>query len=126
LIKGRNRGTPLLDSDDSAAITAKIARDRGIQLGHFVGRVYQNASPKDARWIDLVLGDYEGAPYIDISKVQHLALTMLLLLAYALALYETLDKNLPLSEGIPNFPDLSSGMLSLLGISHASYLAGKV
>lgn len=126
LIKSRNRNRPLRDADGATAIAAKVAQDRGTAPGRFVGRVYQNASPKDARWIDLVLGDYEGAPYIDVSKVQHLVLTMLLLLVYMLALYGVLDKKLPLSEAIPKFPDISPGMLSLLGISHAAYLAGKV
>ena len=126
LIKSRYRARPLRAPDDGTAIAAKVAQDRGCVSGRFVGRVYQNASPKEARWIDLVMGDYEGAPHIDISKVQHLMLTMLLLLVYCLALYEILDKNLPLSEAIPKFPDISPGMLSLLGISHAAYLAGKV
>jgi hypothetical protein len=125
-IKSRNRTRPLSDFDDASAITAKISQDRGIHTGSFMGRVYQNASPKDARWIDLVTGDYEGAQYIDVSKVQHLVLTMLLLLVYTLALYGALDKTLPLSVPIAKFPDISPGMLSLLGISHAAYLAGKV
>ncbi|MCA3151445.1 MAG: hypothetical protein ING77_09735 [Rhodocyclaceae bacterium] len=71
------------------------------------------------------MGDYEGAAYVDISKVQHLALTLLLFLVYGLALYQALDQGLPLKAPIPSFPSISPGFLSLLGISHAAYLAGK-
>ena len=127
LVKNRNRERDLHHPDEARALAEQAAKARGTKsVGRYDGRVYQNASPREARWIDLVLGDHEGAPYIDISKVQHLALTLLLFLVYGLALYEILDKPLPLSQAIPKFPDLSPGMLSLLGISHAAYLAGKV
>lgn len=61
---------------------------------------------------------------IDITKFQNFAFTMVLLVAYtALALSEILKTpDTPLSA----LPGLSSQFLTLLGISHAGYIAGKL
>lgn len=127
VIKQGNRTRPLRAPEKDTDIVSEIKHDRGLrEAGRFAGRVYQNASSNDARWIDLVMGDYEGAAHIDISKLQHFVLTLLLLLIYGLALFAIMDKSLPLSEPINRFPDISPGLLSLLGISHAAYLADKV
>jgi hypothetical protein len=117
----------LRDKGDGGAIAAQIAADHNLEKpGKFVGRVYANDSVKDARWINLVMGDYEGAAHVDISKLQHLALTMLLLLIYGLALWGVIDIGLTPQRGpVSAFPPISAGFLSLLGISHAAYLADK-
>ncbi|MDM4769053.1 hypothetical protein [Solimonas sp. SE-A11] len=125
-IKQRYRSHSLQHGTLADAIAVHVKTGLRLQTqGSFDGRVYRNATPADARWLNLVMGDYEGAAYIDISKVQHLVLTLLLVLIYALALNQLLDKPLPYREAISQFPEISSGFLSLLGISHAAYLADK-
>ena len=73
-------------------------------------------------------GDEVGnTAYVDIAKVQMFLFTILTILAYCSAIYHELWG---LSQAKPDFtnlamPALSSGMIGLLGISHAGYLGSK-
>jgi hypothetical protein len=87
-----------------------------------VGPVVQKAAPEDARWRDLFRGDESDADLVDFSKVQQLLLTTLLVVTYAAALFTMFG-----SAGVQKtFPDVSTGFLALLGISHAAYLGYKL
>ena len=86
------------------------------------GRVLTKADPTQARWIDMVLGDFEGAPTIDASKFQKLLITLLVLSIYGGDLWYTMSTA---TGPIAAFPPISAGLLALLGISHAAYLADK-
>lgn len=80
------------------------------------------ADAPDARWMDLIRGDTTaGFAYIDISKVQQLAFTILLITVYAAAVYGKLAGSTPVSE----FPPVDQGFIALLGLSHAAYLTYK-
>lgn len=87
----------------------------------FEGRVMRKSTEIDARWRDILLGDYEGAGFVDVSKLQQLAFTVLLVVVYAVGLTEVMKG----SGQIDEFPTVSTGFLALLGISHAAYLADK-
>lgn len=81
-------------------------------------------SPKDASWIQLILTDDKAEPpfYLDITKVQQLAFTILLVVVYGGDLWTLMLGVKP----IETFPPVDSGFLALLAISHTAYLAGKV
>ena len=84
-------------------------------------RVYVKDQPEDARWIDLIKGDYEGAAYVDVSKFQHLVFTVVLVAAYAFAIWSEMAE----AGRFPGFPAPDGSFLALLGVSHATYLADK-
>lgn len=88
-----------------------------------VGQIVVNRRPRDARLADLFAGEEVGnATLVDLSKVQLVYITAMLWLAYAVSL-----GNLFQAEGgrIAALPDLDSGLIALLGISHAGYLSAK-
>jgi len=85
------------------------------------GQVVTKAAPEDARWLDIVRGDTNDADTVDISKVQQLSFTVLLLVVYGSALFNLLKAVAP----ITTFPPVDGGFVSLLGLSHAAYLAYK-
>jgi hypothetical protein len=78
--------------------------------------------PGDARLADLFQGDEIGnAAHLDLGKVQMLFFTLILVLAYGVALANLFTKATP----IVMLPALDGGMVALLGISHAGYLLNK-
>lgn len=120
-----SKANPGLNQEEVAAavVVERIQAERGLaEQGAFDARVYANAAATEARWIDLITGDYEGAADIDISKVQQLAFTILLASIYALAIWVMFSMG---GAFIDAFPPVSSGFVALLGISHAAYLADK-
>lgn len=86
------------------------------------GQVVVNKDPKDARLSDLFKGEETGnAAQLDLGKIQMFYFTLILVLAYAVALGGKL-----VSTGtIDAFPPLEAGMVALLGISHTGYLTNK-
>jgi hypothetical protein len=102
--------------DDTVLLDKTTNRVRAI------GRVEVHETAADASWADLFKGDETGdAAYVDMGKVQMLLLTVVVLLAYGLALYTSL----PASGALHALPAIPEGMLALLGISHAGYLSAK-
>lgn len=87
----------------------------------FEGLVLAKKVPDDARWMDLILGDYEGSAYVSSRKLQQLAFTVLLVIVYGRALWTVMSTD----EMITRFPNVSPGFLALLAISHAGYLVGQ-
>ena len=99
--------------------TGGQARDFA-HTGQTVGR----ASATTASWIDIVTGDeLANAGTVDLSKVQHLLVTLLLLGTYiGLVIRQLAGASHPLA----GLPDPGSAFVELLAISHAGYLAYKV
>ena len=91
------------------------------------GLLYVNASPKDARLSDLFQGDEIGNYLlIDLGKVQMFFITAVVLAAYAVALRGLfLDHTALFNPLGVDFPQFSSSLNTLLGISHAGYLSVK-
>lgn len=104
------------------AAAAKVMASQNLNAApHYVGRVMVKDTPEDARWIDMIHGDYEGGAIVDMSKVQQLAFTLLLVAIYGTGLWATMLGAKP----VDSFPELGAGFIALLGISHAAYLADK-
>lgn len=88
-----------------------------------MGQVIVNGSPQNARWADLFRGEEIGnAAQFDLGKMQLCYFTMILVLVYAAALGILFTGPVRV---ISTFPDMDTSILTLLGISHAAYLANK-
>ena len=87
-----------------------------------VGQVIVKADPAQASISDLFKGDETAnAAQLDLGKIQMLYFTLVLVLAYAAQIGDLfLD-----GRTFGSLPELSSGMVALLGISHAGFLANK-
>jgi hypothetical protein len=87
-----------------------------------VGTLYANKSIQDASLCDIFQGDEVGnTRFIDVAKVQMFFFTLVTLAAYGAALYTMLK-----GTDYSSMPLVSDGLVALLGISHAGYLASKV
>lgn len=85
------------------------------------GLLAANASPIKASFSDLFKGDEKvNAERIDLGKVQMFYLTFIILFAYAFEIGQLLNES-----SFSTFPEMSNGMVTLLGISNAGYLAYK-
>ena len=91
------------------------------------GLLFVNVSPKDARLSDLFQGDEIGNYLlVDLSKVQMFFITIVVLAAYAVALRSLFLDHAALFNPLGvDFPQFSSSLNTLLGISHAGYLSVK-
>ncbi len=96
-----------------------------------LGLVDYNVDPSEACWADLYLGDeVANRNAIDISRLQKLIITILLLFAYItriwLALANTHGGTFALKGGtFSDMPNIDATFVWLLGISHAAYLGYK-
>jgi len=87
------------------------------------GQILVNLEPADSRWSDLVKGEETGnGAHLDLAKIQLLFFTAVLVVIYAAALGRLLKGSF---GAIHEFPPISDGMVTLLGISHAGYLSNK-
>jgi hypothetical protein len=83
-----------------------------------------NESTEQASLADMFRGETESSQnFLEIGKVQMFIFTLIVALAYALALGDDLG-NTDLTV-IERMPELTAGMLTLLGISQAGYIANK-
>jgi hypothetical protein len=83
-----------------------------------------NVDPKEARFADMFRGETESSQgFLEIGKVQMFFFTLIVALGYAIAIGDDLG-NTDLIV-IEKMPDLTAGMLVLLGISQAGYIANK-
>jgi hypothetical protein len=89
------------------------------------GTLYKNPSVKDASFTDLFEGNEVGnAGHVDLSKVQMFFFTVLVAVAYVVALWDVLSEG-AIYDANFKFPALTDGMVALLGISNAGYLTSK-
>jgi hypothetical protein len=107
----------------------KLAENHGVPASrvHAVGVLAVNDDPKDASFADMFKGEeIDNFTYLDLGKIQMFYFTLLLWFVYAAALLVMLKSGIkPGAAKISAFPDLDSGMIALLGISHAAYIANK-
>ena len=82
-----------------------------------------NYKVAEASWADLYLGEEVANRYVvDVSRLQKLIVTVLLVLAYLIYLWKAFSPSL---SGELEMPAVNTTFLSLLGISHGAYLASK-
>lgn len=95
-------------------------------MGNAQGPLYANGSPKQARLSDIFEGDELSNTYmIDLAKVQMFVFTVVCAVVWVIASVEFLSSAAVLADGaaLPSLPD---GMVTLLGVSNAGYLANKL
>jgi hypothetical protein len=89
-----------------------------------IGVMDANKSPYEASWSDLYLGEEVADRYVvDISRLQKLIITVILVFAYAASLWRLFGQQ-PAPTAL-NMPEVGRDFLALLGISHGAYLASK-
>lgn len=124
LIKSTKKDAPTNDEEKNK--TLDLLKTQGVDTSKVdaQGQIVVNQNPEDASWVDLFKGDEVGnAAHLDLGKIQMFFFTLIVGFAYAVVLAQSFQNSTP--KGILDFPDLSAGMLALLGISHAGYLANK-
>ncbi|QDV35878.1 hypothetical protein [Tautonia plasticadhaerens] len=85
-----------------------------------VGPILVNRGAEGASFSDLLTGDEVGdAPFTSLGKLQFALVSMLVLILYAAALAGVLGQPAPIRA----LPALDNGLVTLMGISHAGYLA---
>lgn len=98
------------------------------------GQLVVNKSPDQANWSDLFTGEETGNfAHLDVARLQMFFFTLVSLLTYGVAIGHSLGEAASatpemISQGkavIAKFPELSEGLLALIGISHTGYLAAK-
>ena len=108
----------------SAAQRVAVATGVGPGATMHVGCVAGYADSNCASWLDIVTGDeVANAGTVDMSKVQQLLVTLLLLGTYCFLLIRGFATS-P-AHGMLGLPPLSARFIELLAISHAGYLAYK-
>lgn len=86
------------------------------------GREVLNDSPAQASWADLFRGDESGnAATASLGKFQMFYFTLIAVVSYGYLLARMFGAAAP--AGV--FPDVSAGLLGLLGISHGGFLVEK-
>jgi hypothetical protein len=89
-----------------------------------IGVLYANRCIGKASFMDMFEGDeLRNTRFVDIGKVQMFFFTIILLACYAAALFTMMYTHNP-SE-ITGFPELQSGFVAVLGLSHAGLLAAS-
>jgi hypothetical protein len=86
------------------------------------GLVLTNKCPQDASWTDLFQTEEVGnGGHLDLAKLQNFYFTIILVFTYIAAIANAFSA----ASEVLQLPPFSSGMVALLGISHAAYLANK-
>jgi hypothetical protein len=89
------------------------------------GALFRNASPADANVVNMFQGDEVGnVGVVDMSKVQMFFFTVAALVAYASEIYTMLHGAMN-PKALTALPAIGPGLLTILTISHATYLGTK-
>lgn len=90
------------------------------------GVLYSNPNLSDASFADMFQGDeLQNTNYLDLAKIQMFLFTVISAFAYAASLWDMFCKAKGASGGLEMMPELSDGLVAILGISHAGYLSSK-
>jgi hypothetical protein len=121
--------TPALLSLKTQTATAGELASASSRLGetvHAKGQLVTRPPGATASITDLVQGDeLANAGTIDLSKVQQLIITLLLVTVYAGMVFKLFLSPAPFLGAQTELPELSQGLVNLLLISHGGYLAYK-
>jgi hypothetical protein len=106
------------------AAADKFKEDPNVIQSNQVGTLYANATVQDAEFTDLFEGEeVSNTAAVDIARVQMFFFTIIAAASYAALLWQQLRS--VAAEQLNALPDVNSGLLAVLGISHAGYLASK-
>jgi hypothetical protein len=120
ITNAKEQGPPPTSAGPAAHVRLPLARgDHPTQIG----AMDANRTVADASWADLYLGEEVANRYVvDISRLQKLVITILLLVSYSSLLWRAFA---PRTTAFEEMPPAGDTFVWLLGISHASYLAFK-
>ena len=91
-----------------------------------VGVMVRKTSWREASFADVFTGEEVSTfGYVDIAKVQNFFFTVIAVIAYGVMLGGLMVATGKNVAGFFLFPDLTEGLLAILGISHAGYLVDK-
>jgi hypothetical protein len=117
---------------EPAGVDTQRVQSRSLVQG---GPLDTRDSPADSRWSDLITGEEEAnAHQVNVSRLQYLVITFLLLGSYLILLLRylgSLDGTQILIAShdhvpvFPSMPPVDGTFLGLLVLSHGSYLAFK-
>ena len=113
------------DATQSSTTVSAIEKQMGAGPGTVKteGQVVVNANPDNARFSDLFKGEESGnGAHLDLGKIQMLFFTVVVGISYAILVGEVLVNATAKIEGLP---PLSPGLITMVAISHAGYLANK-
>lgn len=118
--KAAAQGQVVTDPRDPSKIA--VTRDGKVTVGHR-GQLVVKASPQEADWPDLFMGEETGnAAQLDLAKVQQFYFTLIVVITYGSSLSMMFT-----GTTLPGtLPALAQSLVALLGLSHAGYLVNKV
>ena len=112
------------DIKDSAKGEARKIAGKEIRQSN-VGTLDFNEKIEDAKFAELFTGDeILNRGFIDMAKVQMFFFTLIIAFSYMVLLANLVWTTSPVD--LTSFPQLEQGIVALLGISSAGYLANKV
>lgn len=127
-------GSPLIRSTKKRKTPTDEARSRMAKLQRLdvsmidktrEGTLSVKEKVDEAQFADMFRGEeVENSPYLDMAKVQMFFFTIIAAIAYAVVLVNWIATKEP--SALASFPELSDGLLAILGISHAGYLGNKM
>jgi hypothetical protein len=125
LLLARKQEKKPTDLDRTVAPAAAKFKEAPEEIkNNSVGSLYANASVGDAEFTDLFEGEELGnTTSVDVSRVQMFFFTVIAGLSYAALFWKQMRGVSPVQLGA--LPDVGPGLLAVLGISHAEYLASK-
>ncbi len=89
------------------------------------GILYGNSAIADARFTDMFEGDeLSNTHLVDVGKLQMFFFTIVVAIAYAAQLFQLIAYG-DLDMANVKLPEVNDGLLALMGVSNAAYLAGK-
>lgn len=120
-------GAGIVKSGRDPANPAEVAQARQnpdpVAIRRLKNQEVVNETPSQASVSDLFKGELVGSEdHLEVGKVQMFFFTLLVVFAYGKATAASFDNA---SGTIDSLPVLNAGMLALLAISHAGYLANK-
>lgn len=115
---------------DDADRAARRAAELEAAQQTAIGELHTHPTLADARWSDMVRGDtIANFQFADLGKIQMFFITIALVLAYAMLVWSILSmpQAAQVFHLVPSvrLPEFSQSFVTLLGISHAGYLATK-
>jgi len=125
LLLSRKQEKKPIDLDKVVAPAASKFKEAPDEIKkNCVGTLYANATVADAEFTDLFEGEELGnTTSVDVSRVQMFLFTIIAGLSYAVLLWKQM-RGVPAAQ-LNALPDVTDGLVALLGISHAGYLASK-
>lgn len=122
IMQNKKNKQPAAGEMERAAASLQEAPESVASNAH--GVAYANPTAADAHFTDMFEGDeVANSAYIDMSKVQMYFFTLIALITYGAQLGQMMADKAVAELGA--FPELSSGLVALLAISHATYLGSK-